>query len=131
MIATDGVAVGEVVVRGATVFAEYWRNPTATADSRLAASDGGAAWFRTGDLAVVNDRGFVNVISRVKDMIVSGGENIYATEVENAISAHEAVTMVAVVGVPDGECSNGRLGLRLTVDRCCEQRCWASGSRPS
>ena len=111
MVATDGVAVGEVVVRGATVFAEYWRNPTATADSRLPASDGGAAWFRTGDLAVVNDRGFVNVISRVKDMIVSGGENIYATEVENAISAHDTVTMVAVVGVPDGECSNGRLGL--------------------
>ena len=50
---------------------------------------------------MVNERGFVNVISRVKDMIVSGGENIYATEVENAISVHPKVTMVAVVGVPD------------------------------
>ena len=49
MIATDGTAVGEVVVRGDTVFAEYWRNPTATEESRLPASDGGAAWFRTGN----------------------------------------------------------------------------------
>ena len=100
-IPADGVTIGEVVVRGDTVFSEYWRNQAATIESRLAASDGGPSWFRTGDLAVVHERGFVNVISRVKDMILSGGENIYATEVENAISAHPKVTMVAVVGVPD------------------------------
>ena len=100
-IPSDGETVGEVVVRGDTVFSGYWRNQAATKESRLAASDSGPDWFRTGDLAVVNDRGFVNVISRLKDMIVSGGENIYATEVENAISAHPKVTMVAVVGVPD------------------------------
>ena len=66
-VITDGKAVGEVVVRGDTVFMEYWQNPVATAESRLAASDGGADWFRTGDLAVMNEFGFINVVSRLKE----------------------------------------------------------------
>ena len=69
-VVTDGQAVGEVLVRGDTVFGEYWQNPPATADSRRKAVDGGANWFATGDMAVVDDKGFVNVVSRLKDMII-------------------------------------------------------------
>ncbi len=90
----DGVTVGEIVARGPTVTPGYWRNPEATA---AAFRD---RWFRTGDLAVVDEEGFINIVDRVKDVILSGGETIYSTEVENALAAHPDVQQVAVVGVP-------------------------------
>ena len=72
----------------------YWRNEEATAQ----AFRGG--WFHTGDLAVLDEEGFVNIVDRKKDVILSGGETIYSTEVENALAAHRSVQHVAVVGVP-------------------------------
>jgi acyl-CoA synthetase (AMP-forming)/AMP-acid ligase II len=86
---------GEVVLRGPKVFAGYWRDPDATA----AAFRGG--WFHTGDIGVLDDDGFLSIVDRVKDMIVSGGENIASSEVERVLHEHDAVIEVAVVGRPD------------------------------
>jgi acyl-CoA synthetase (AMP-forming)/AMP-acid ligase II len=87
---------GEVLVAGPNVMAGYWGRPDAT-DEAMA----GGAWFRSGDVAVVDDDGYVTLVDRLKDMIISGGENIYPAEVEAAILAHPAVEDCAVIGVPD------------------------------
>jgi fatty-acyl-CoA synthase len=86
---------GEVVLRGPKVFAGYWRDPDATS----AAFRGG--WFHTGDIGVLDDDGFLSIVDRLKDMIVSGGENIASSEVERVLYEHDAVVEVAVVGRPD------------------------------
>ncbi len=86
--------VGEIVYRGATVMQGYYRNEAATAE----AFAGG--WFHSGDLVRVDDEGFITVVDRMKDMIISGGENVYPAEVERAVLEHPAVAEVAVVGVP-------------------------------
>jgi fatty-acyl-CoA synthase len=88
--------IGEVLFRGPNVFAGYWNLPQATAEAFTA--DG---WFRTGDLGLMDDEGFVTVIDRKKDMIISGGENIYSAEVEDVLFAHPAVADAAVIGIPD------------------------------
>lgn len=90
----DGEA-GELVVRTPAITAGYWKQPEATA----AALQHG--WYRTGDVARRDARGLYTIVDRVKDMIVSGGENVYSAEVESAISTHPAVAAVAVIGVPD------------------------------
>ncbi|KXO96154.1 long-chain-fatty-acid--CoA ligase [Tsukamurella pseudospumae] len=87
--------VGEIVYRGPNMMAGYWNNVDAT----RAAFDGG--WFHSGDLVRMDDEGFVYITDRAKDMIISGGENIYSVEVENAVAAHPAVVEVAVIGRPD------------------------------
>ncbi len=84
--------VGEIVYRGPTLMAGYWRNPEATAE----AFRGG--WFHSGDLVRADEEGFLYVVDRKKDMIISGGENIYCSEVENVLSAHPAVADIAVIG---------------------------------
>jgi acyl-CoA synthetase (AMP-forming)/AMP-acid ligase II len=86
---------GEIVVRGPTIFKGYWQDPEATA----ATLRGG--WLHTGDAGYQDEDGFVFILDRVKDMIISGGENIYPVEVENALAVHSAVAEVAVIGVPD------------------------------
>ncbi|WP_199849515.1 long-chain-fatty-acid--CoA ligase [Blastococcus sp. Marseille-P5729] len=86
--------VGEIVYRGPGTMSGYWNNPEATED----AFRGG--WFHSGDLVRMDEEGFLYVVDRVKDMIISGGENIYSSEVENAISEHPKVHEVAVVGAP-------------------------------
>jgi fatty-acyl-CoA synthase len=86
---------GEVVLRGPKVFKGYWRDPEATA----AAFRGG--WFHTGDIGVQDDDGYLYIVDRLKDMIVSGGENIASSEVERVLYEHGAVLEVAVVGRPD------------------------------
>jgi acyl-CoA synthetase (AMP-forming)/AMP-acid ligase II len=86
---------GEVVLRGPKVFKGYWRDPDATAK----AFAGG--WFHTGDIGVVDDDGYLYIVDRLKDMIVSGGENIAGSEVERVLYEHDAVVEVAVVGRPD------------------------------
>jgi fatty-acyl-CoA synthase len=86
---------GEVEVRGPNVFLEYWGNPAATAE---AFTDDG--WFKTGDVGYTDDAGFLYIADRVKDMIISGGENIYSAEVEQALLTIPGVTGAAVVGVP-------------------------------
>ncbi|AHK27579.1 2-succinylbenzoate--CoA ligase [Rhodococcus opacus PD630] len=87
--------IGEIVYRGPGLMEGYWRNPAATAD----AFDGG--WFHSGDLVRVDSDGFVYVVDRKKDMIISGGENIYCAEVENALAAHPNIVDVAVIGRAD------------------------------
>ncbi|HWS46124.1 MAG TPA: long-chain fatty acid--CoA ligase [Acidimicrobiia bacterium] len=86
---------GEVVLRGPKVFAGYWRDPDATTE----AFRGG--WFHTGDIGVRDDDGYLYIVDRLKDMIVSGGENIASSEVERVLYEHEAVVEAAVVGRPD------------------------------
>jgi acyl-CoA synthetase (AMP-forming)/AMP-acid ligase II len=87
--------VGEIEVRGPTVTMGYWNDEEATAK---AFHDG---WFRTGDAGYFKESGHLFLHDRIKDMIVSGGENIYPAEVENAIFGHPDVLDVAVIGVPD------------------------------
>ncbi|GAA2735313.1 long-chain-fatty-acid--CoA ligase [Actinocorallia aurantiaca] len=86
--------VGEIVYRGPSTMSGYWNNPEATAE----AFEGG--WFHSGDLVRVDEEGFVYVVDRKKDMIISGGENIYCAEVENVLAAHPEIAEVAVVGMP-------------------------------
>ncbi len=86
---------GEIVMRGPKVFKGYWRDPDATA----AAFAGG--WFHTGDIGVRDEDGYLFIVDRLKDMIVSGGENIAGSEVERVLYEHEAVLEAAVVGRPD------------------------------
>ena len=90
-------AVGEIVTRAPIVMKGYWNKPDATAQ---AIRDG---WMRTGDAAYMDSDGYVFIYDRVKDMIVTGGENVYPAEVENAIFGHPDVADVAVIGVPDGQ----------------------------
>jgi fatty-acyl-CoA synthase len=91
----EGPGSGELVVRGPNVFAGYWNKPEATAG---AFADG---WLLTGDLAERDEEGFYRIAGRVKDMYISGGENVYPAEVEGVLYAHAAVADAAVVGVPD------------------------------
>ncbi|MDT5018780.1 MAG: fatty-acyl-CoA synthase, partial [Mycobacterium sp.] len=87
--------VGEIVYRAPTLMAGYWNNPKATAE----AFAGG--WFHSGDLVRQDDEGYVWVVDRKKDMIISGGENIYCAEVENVLAGHPAIAEVAVIGRSD------------------------------
>lgn len=88
--------VGEIAVRSPSVMAGYWRNPQATDEVMLRGD-----WYLTGDLGYTDDASYLYLVDRVKDMIVSGGENIYSTEVEDALAAHPAVEEAAVFAVPD------------------------------
>jgi long-chain acyl-CoA synthetase len=88
--------IGEVAIRSPTVMRGYWKAPEQT--SAVLTSDG---WFRTGDAGYLDADGYLFLQDRIKDMIVSGGENVFPAEVENAIWEHPAVREVAVIGVPD------------------------------
>jgi long-chain acyl-CoA synthetase len=87
--------VGEIQVRSQQVMKGYWNMPEETAKSIV------NGWFRTGDAGYRDADGYVYIFDRVKDMIVSGGENVYPAEVENALMKHPAIADVAVIGVPD------------------------------
>jgi acyl-CoA synthetase (AMP-forming)/AMP-acid ligase II len=87
--------VGQIVARGGNVMLGYWNRPEETE----AALRGG--WMHTGDGGYMDDRGYLFVVDRIKDMIVTGGENVYSVEVENALAGHPAVAACAVIGVPD------------------------------
>ncbi|MBF4481251.1 fatty-acid--CoA ligase FadD5 [Rhodococcus rhodochrous] len=89
--------VGEIVYRGPTMMREYWNNPTATSEAFY------GGWFHSGDLVRVDEEGFVYVVDRKKDMIISGGENIYCAEVENVLFGHPKVLEAAVIGRPDAK----------------------------
>lgn len=87
--------VGEVIARGPVVFKGYWKQPEMTNATIV---DG---WIHTGDLAVMDEEGYINVVDRKKDMIITGGENVYSTEVEYALYEHPSVLECAVFSVPD------------------------------
>ena len=93
----DGQDTGEILVRADSVMTGYWRRPEETA---AAIRDG---YFRTGDLAVVDGEGYLNIVDRKKDIIISGGENIASVEVEDALYSHPAVLEAAVVATPDAK----------------------------
>jgi long-chain acyl-CoA synthetase len=90
---------GEIIARGANVMRGYWRQPEATRDAFVDGEAGG--WFRTGDVAYQDEDGFVYHVDRSKDMIVTGGENVYSSEVEAALYSHPCVKEAAVIGIPD------------------------------
>ena len=87
---------GEVCVRGPNVLKGYWNRPEATAD----AIDP-QGWFHSGDIGYFDDQGYLFLCDRVKDMVISGGENVYPAEVESILYGHSAVIEVAVIGLPD------------------------------
>ncbi len=90
-------SVGEVCARGGNFMVGYWNDPETTAE---AFRDG---WYHTGDAGRLDDEGYLYLVDRVKDMIVTGGENVYSVEVENALSTHPAVAQVAVIGIPSAQ----------------------------
>jgi malonyl-CoA/methylmalonyl-CoA synthetase len=94
--AADGIA-GEILVRGPNVFSGYWERP---ASNVTAFVDG---WFRTGDLATVASDGYITIVGRAKELIISGGFNVYPREVEEVLASHPALAEVAVVGTPSDE----------------------------
>jgi fatty-acyl-CoA synthase len=91
----DGNAIGEIIARGNAVMKGYYEDPEATAE---AMRDG---WFHTGDAAAVHPDGYIEIRDRLKDVIISGGENISSVEVEGVLLRHPAVQEIAVVGMPD------------------------------
>jgi len=102
IVDADGIevprgTVGEIAVRGGHVMLGYWNKPEETA---AAVRDG---WMHTGDGGRMDEAGYVFIVDRIKDMIVSGGENVYSAEVENAVATHPSVAACAVIGVPDPE----------------------------
>ncbi|MBW2147162.1 MAG: long-chain-fatty-acid--CoA ligase [Deltaproteobacteria bacterium] len=94
-VVADGKQVGEVIVKGDTITPGYWNLPE---ENQKAFKEG---WFYTGDLATMDAEGFIRIVDRRKDMIITGGENVYSMEVENVIQFHPAVLEAAVIGVPD------------------------------
>jgi fatty-acyl-CoA synthase len=91
----DGPATGELLVRGPNVFAGYWRDPEATAAVFV---DG---WLLTGDIAERDSEGYYRIAGRLKDVVISGGENVYPAEIEDVLHAHPGIAEAAVIGIPD------------------------------
>jgi fatty-acyl-CoA synthase len=105
----DGVTPGEIRARSNHVMKGYWERPEETADALA------GGWLHTGDVATMSPDGFLTIVDRKKDLIISGGENISSVEVENALAEHPAVLEAAVVGVPDerwGEVPRAFVALR-------------------
>jgi len=105
----DEKEVGEIIVKGDSVTKGYWKLPEETKKS---IKDG---WLYTGDMAVIDEEGYVTIVDRKKDMILTGGENVYSTEVENVLYMHPAILECAVVGIPDpkwGEAVKGIVVLK-------------------
>ncbi|MDN5914605.1 MAG: long-chain fatty acid--CoA ligase [Pseudonocardia sp.] len=123
IVGTDGNEVprgrsGEIAVRGGHVMLGYWRRPEETA---AVLREG---WMHTGDVGRMDDEGYVEILDRLKDMIITGGENVYSTEVENAVAGHPAVANCAVVGLPDevwGERVHAVVVLRDGADATVEE----------
>ena len=86
--------IGEVCARGGNFMTEYWNKPEATQETFR------GGWYHTGDAGYLDDGGYLFLVDRVKDMIITGGENVYSVEVENAIASHPDVQQVAVIGIP-------------------------------
>jgi fatty-acyl-CoA synthase len=118
-VAWDGETAGEICVRSNHVMAGYWNKPDETA----AALRGG--WLRTGDLATVDGEGYVTIVDRKKDIIISGGENISSVQVEAVLASHPSVYEVAVVGMPDerwGEVPRAFVALKPGAEPVTEQQ---------
>ena len=108
---------GEVWVRGEHIMAGYWNRPEATAETIT--PDG---WLRTGDIAIVDADGFVYIHDRVKDMIISGGENVYPAEIENVLLAHPSITECAVIGIPSAKWGESPMAIVVRSDDALTER---------
>jgi acyl-CoA synthetase (AMP-forming)/AMP-acid ligase II len=93
----DNKEVGEIIVKGHTIFKGYWKLPEET---KKVFRNG---WFYTGDMAIINEEGYITIVDRKKDMIITGGENVFSIEVENILYSHSSVLEAAVIGIPDLE----------------------------
>ena len=116
-VPADGATQGEIAIRGNNVMLGYYKDPEATAAASVYGP--GGIWFRTGDMAVMHDHGYVEVRDRAKDVIISGGENIASIEVEQALASHPDVVECAVVAAPDdkwGEVPAAFVVLRAGAD---------------
>jgi fatty-acyl-CoA synthase len=111
-VAMDEKQVGEIIVKGDTVTPGYWRLPDETKE---AIRDG---WLYTGDLAVMDVERYVNIVDRKKDMILTGGENVYSSEVENVLYTHPHVLEAAVIGVPDAHWGEAVKACVVLKDGC-------------
>ena len=114
--------VGELLIRGPHVCGGYWKRPAETAKAIV---DG---WLHTGDLARRDSEGYYSIVGRSKDLIISGGENIYPAEVESVLHAHPAVAEAALIGVPDEKW--GEVGRAIVVRQngCCRSPLMTSAS---
>jgi acyl-CoA synthetase (AMP-forming)/AMP-acid ligase II len=101
---------GELIVRGQHVMKGYWNNPTATAET---IRDG---WLHTGDVATIDEAGFITILDRTKDMIISGGENVYPAEIEEVITGHAKVAEVAVIGQPSEHWGESPIAVVVKAD---------------
>jgi O-succinylbenzoate-CoA ligase len=101
---------GEVLVRGPHVMTGYWNRPEATAETII---DG---WLHTGDVATIDADGFVTIVDRTKDMIISGGENVYPAEVENVLLSHPGIADAGVIGVPSAKWGESPLAVLVCSD---------------
>lgn len=106
---------GEVLLRGGHMMKEYWRNPGATAETLR---DG---WLHTGDVAVMDEDGFITIQDRIKDMIISGGENVYPAEIENVVLAHPGVKECAVIGIPSDRWGESPLVIAVRADESVDE----------
>ena len=97
-VVPDG-SIGEVIVRGSVVMQGYWDNPDATSETMR------NGWLHTGDIGYIDKRGFLFLVDRKNDMIISGGSNIYPREVEEVLLEHPQVAEVSVFGIPDQQLS--------------------------
>lgn len=102
---------GEVWIKGKHIMLEYWNRPDATAETIT--EDG---WLRTGDVAALDDDGFIYIQDRIKDMIISGGENVYPAEIENVILSHDGVSEVAVIGQPSNKWGESPFAIVVRID---------------
>ena len=115
VVAQDGSEVaagetGEVLVRAPHVMLGYWNRPEATAEAII---DG---WLHTGDIAMIDADGFIYIQDRIKDMIISGGENVYPAEIENVLASHEGIKEVAVIGMPSEKWGESPLAIVVKQD---------------
>jgi acyl-CoA synthetase (AMP-forming)/AMP-acid ligase II len=106
--------IGEIVIRGPNVMKGYWRNPEATAETLR------GGWLHSGDIGSMDAEGYLYLHDRLKDMVVTGGTNVYPREVENVLMEHPAIADCAVIGVPDrkwGEAVMAICVVRAGVER--------------
>ena len=101
---------GEVLLRGGHIMKEYWKNLEATAETL---KDG---WLHTGDVAVMDGDGFITIQDRLKDMIISGGENVYPAEIENVVLQHPGIRECAVIGIPSARWGESPLVVTVRAD---------------
>jgi len=99
-----------VLVRGPHVMLGYWNRPEATEETIV---DG---WLHTGDIAMIDGDGYIYIRDRIKDMIISGGENVYPAEIENVLAAHEGIKDVAVIGMPSASWGESPLAIVVKQD---------------